>query len=100
MMMHISRFQGGSADECGGGVGAGMGGGVGKCVSSMKVEDQTSLNEIEFEFSGHLATLLAGLDRMRAKTQLTDVTLKTENRTFHVSRSNCRLPNTELPNLK
>ena len=68
-----------------------MGGGVGKCVSSMKVEDQTSLNEIEFEFSGHLATLLAGLDRMRAKTQLTDVTLKTENRTFHVSRSNCRL---------
>ena len=87
MMMHISRFQGGSADECGGGGGAGMGGGVGKCVSSMKVEDQTSLNEIEFEFSGHLATLLAGLDRMRAKTQLTDVTLKTENRTFHVSRS-------------
>ena len=59
-------------------------GGVGKCVSSMKVEDQ-SLNEIEFEFSGHLSTLLAGLDRMRAKTQLTDVTLKTENRTFHVS---------------
>ena len=50
----------------------------------MKVEDQ-SLNEIEFEFSGHLSTLLAGLDRMRAKTQLTDVTLKTENRTFHVS---------------
>jgi hypothetical protein len=51
----------------------------------MKVEDHSSLNEIDFEFSGHLATLVSGLDRMRAKAQLTDVTLKTENRTFHVS---------------
>ena len=87
-------FQGGSAD----GDGRMGGGGVGKCVSSMKVEDQ-SLNEIEFEFSGHLSTLLTGLDRMRAKTQLTDVTLKTENRTFHVSQRKKMTPliSTVLP---
>ncbi len=54
-------------------------------MSSLKVEDQSSLNEIEFEFSGHMATMLAGLDRMRSRAQLADVTLKTENRTFHVS---------------
>lgn len=57
--------------------------GDGECVSSMKVDE--SLNQIEFECGSHLGVLLAGLNGLRAKGQLTDVALKTENQSFAVS---------------
>ncbi len=48
----------------------------------MKVD--LSLNELEFSSPGHLAALASGLANMRNKSQLTDVTLKTEDQSFQV----------------
>ena len=52
----------------------------------MRVDDQ-SLNELEIESSGHLTTLVAGLNQLRIKGYLADVVLKTEDQSFPVSRS-------------
>ncbi|XP_059093875.1 kelch-like protein 12 isoform X2 [Tigriopus californicus] len=50
----------------------------------MKVDN--SLNEIEFESVGHLGVVLSGLNLLRHKGHLTDVTLKTEDQTFQAHR--------------
>ena len=55
----------------------------------MRVDDQ-SLNELEIESSGHLTTLVAGLNQLRLKGHLADVVLKTEDQSFPVS--NPQLP--------
>ena len=58
-------------------------------MSNMRVDDQ-SLNELEIESSGHLTTLVAGLNQLRLKGHLADVVLKTEDQSFPVS--NPQLP--------